>query len=396
LHSALNHLNLNYGADAKAFESFVRSDSLVDNIRGLENRIKFFDLACRKDPESPYVRQHYARMLHRAGRLELALSQVQAGLDINPQSPPRVLLHTKGIILGDIALQAENVDIGRRRLAQAEEALMRAMRLNRKDEYVYQTLAQIYLNWAKQSLSEEESASYLTKAEETLSTGFSNCREKDGLWITSSEIDKWLGDQPAQLRSLETAVKSSPGSVIARYLLGKTYRRLGRYQDALDILHPNVKNHPDEFRSCIEYALNLLATGKTIREAVAIMEIASATGLSDGRYIAHLGGMYFLSGEYAKATEVFREAEKRELPQDELHGVTFMAKKPGADSPLTLAGKVMRRKPTYSLIEVEGYPPFLCHSSKYKGLSLKEGMKVSFNVGFSPKGPTALEPREQK
>ena len=54
----------------------------------------------------------------------------------------------------------------------------------------------------------------------------------------------------------------------------------------------------------------------------------------------------------------------------------------------------MVRKPSFSLIESEGYPTFFCHSSKYKGLVLKEGMRVSFKVGFSPRGATALEPKE--
>jgi hypothetical protein len=136
------------------------------------------------------------------------------------------------------------------------------------------------------------------------------------------------------------------------------------------------------------------ASGKSLRESIAILEIASVAGLSDARYIAHLAGMTFLNGDFAKAKNVFAESERRELPPFEAQGVFFQPQQPGTKQPMDFVGKVIVRKPSYSLIESEGYPPFFCHSSKYKGLALKEGMRVSFKLGFSPRGATALEPKE--
>jgi len=104
--------------------------------------------------------------------------------------------------------------------------------------------------------------------------------------------------------------------------------------------------------------------------------------------------MHFLNGDFAKAKSVFAEAERRELPPSELQNVAFQPQQSGTAQPLELDGKVIVRKPAFSLIESEGYPPFFCHSSKYKGLALKEGMRVKFKVGFSPRGATALEPKE--
>lgn len=392
---ALKHLNLNLRADVHAFEKFIRNDALIDSIHGLENKIKFFDLACRKDPESPYVRQHYARMLYRAERLELALAQVEQGIAINTKEPPRVLIHTKGTILSALAIQNESMDIGRRRLVQAEDAFRRAMQLDQRDDYTYQALASLYLEWAKKTDTDTESATYLEKAEGVISEGLRRCREKDALWIVSANIEQWLGNQPSRLRALEKAVKESPGSIIARYLLGKEYRRLGKYKDAITVLEHNIKHHPDEFRSCIEYALSLLASGGTYQEAIAIVEIASVTGLTDARYIAHLGGMYFLNMNFTETKRVFDEALRRELPSSELQSVVFRPRDPRTGDSIRLTGQVLVRRPTYSLIECEGYrPPFFCHSSKYRRLTLKEGMRLSFEVGFSPRGPVALDPTE--
>ena len=321
LQSALAHLNLNNREDAKAFEAFIRDDWMIDNIRGLDNKIKFFDLACKKDPEGPYIRQHYARMLYREKLYDFALAQVELGIKINPRSPPRVLIHTKGKILGALALQAENIEIGRRRLVQAEDTLRKTLNISPRDAYSHHALATLYLDWAKHSKIDEESATYLTKAEEAVGLGIHDCKEKDALWIVSAEIQEWIGNQPSRIKALETAVQVNPGSIFARHVLGRAYRNLGKNDKALEVLGPTIKHHTNEFRSFIEYSLAMLALGKPLREIIAVLEIASITGLSDAWYIAHLGGMHFLNKNFQRAETVFSEAIKRELPPSNLNNV---------------------------------------------------------------------------
>jgi hypothetical protein len=107
--SALSGLNLNYRTDVRAFDNFIRSDRLVDSVRSLEGRIRFFENACQKDPRSPYVRQHYARMLSRSGQPNLALAQIDQALSISEDI--RVLHHTKGLILAQLALEGQGQDV---------------------------------------------------------------------------------------------------------------------------------------------------------------------------------------------------------------------------------------------------------------------------------------------
>ena len=394
IQKSIEHLNLLYRHDLITFEKFVRDDNLIDDIHGLESKIKFFESACKKDPENPYTRQHYARMLYREGKTDIALSQIEQGLSIKPHSSPRVLFHTKGLILGSLALSIENKDIGRRRLVQAEEVFSTAIKQSTKDSYAYQSLARLYLDWVRHCNSADERTTYLTKAEEVLSQGLSLCHEKDRLWLVSAEISKWLGDQPEQLRALETAVKDSPGSIIARYMLGKHYRSTGQFKHALEILEPNIKNHLEEFRSFIEYALALWESGGSLRESIAVLEISSTAGMSDARYISYLGGMMFLNGDYSNSTKIFHEAKQRISDQSELHRISFLPIDPGSGEKIRLTGKVIARKPQFSLIEAEGYPAVLCHSSNYRGIQFTEGMHIMFSIGFSPKGATAIEPKK--
>jgi tetratricopeptide (TPR) repeat protein len=388
---ALGALNLNYRPDAEAFDHFVRSESIVDAIKTLEGRIKFFDTACHKDPESPYVRQHYARMLLRSQKSELALGQIEEALRLNPKV--RVLYHTKGQVLAELALSIPSHELGRKRLMQSEEAYRRGIVINDRDEYSYTGLAQLYLGWAKRAADPDEEAIYVAKAEETISEGLRKAQVKDGLWIVSSEVEKWVGDEPSRLKALEKAMKESPGSMIARYLLGRAYRREGRAADALKVLEPVVKGHPEEYRAVTEYALSLLDQGEPFSKATAVLKLSTLYGYEDPKFIATLGGTLFMRSEFTEAQQVFNESLKRGFSSSELNAIRFRPRRGSVDSPVVqLKGRVVAVKAGYCIIENTEFPPFLCPGSKYNGLEMRPGMQVLFEPAFAARGAQASHP----
>lgn len=384
-------LNLNYRADKEALEQFVRSDRTVDTIRTLDGKTKFFDSACRKDPVSPYIRQHYARMLAREEREELALLQIEEAIRLS--SNIRILHHTKGVVLSQLAIKSESLDLARRRLAQAEQAFRRALSMYERDEYSYQALARLYLDWAKR-VSDPEATEYIGKCEEIISQGLRAARTRDGLWIVSADVQKWLGDRPSHLQTLEKAVAETPGSVIARYLLGRAYRRNSQPQKTIEVLNFVVKNHPDEFRACIVYALALVDMGEPYAKAIAILRLGSLYGLNDPRFVATLGGMLFMNKDFTEAKKVFDEAVRQEFPRSEAFSVQFKPPDPKEQPrcPLKMNGKVIRVRAGYAFVEVPGYPMFLCPGSKFNGLVMRVGMKILFEPRFSAKGPLADKP----
>lgn len=391
LQSSLAKLNLNYKPDLDAFEYFTKTDRLVDGFSSLDAKIRFFEKACQKDPESPYVRQHYARMLSRVSKPELALGQIDEALKLNPKF--RILHHTKGVILAQMASSIESTEIARRRLAQSEASFRQALSMYRRDEYSYQGLAQLFLNWAKRANTTEEATSYIEKAENIINEGLKVVRVRDSLWIESANIQKFIGDNPAHLKSLERAVREAPGSIIARYLLGRSYRKECRYKEALEVLDPVIKNYAEEFRAFVEYALCLICLGKPYKEAIAVMEQSTLYGFGDPRFIATLGGLYFLDKSFSKAEMVFLESTKRPFTYEELNSIQFRAPDPSnAKLPLRLVGTIKTVKAGYSFFDSPGYPNFICPGSKYRGNTFQPGMRVSFDVAFCPKGSIADQP----
>lgn len=391
--NTIKKLNLNYTLDAHAFELFIRSDRIVDCIRNLEGKINFFEQASKMDPTSPYVLQHYARMLSRAGQQKLALDQI--GNAINKDKTVKVLYHTKGKILSDLALDADSIDLGRKYLIQAESCFNSGINSNKRDYYSFESLASLYFDWCRKltDIDQGEASNYLAKAEETISAGLQTVRNKESLWVLSSKIQSYLGNTPKSISSLENAVRQHSSYIIARYILARFYRQDKRPQDALRILDPVIKSNTNEFRAFVEYALALLDNGDTYKKAATILQLSTLYGMSDPRYISVYGGILFLDGNFSAAEDVFEQSIKHNFPADELYEIHF---KPfdqcDKTKILSLTGEIFTVKSGFSLIKPDGYPMIICHASKYKGTLMRERMRVSFVLGFCAKGPVALYP----
>ena len=388
----LGALNLGYHTDVQLLDGFIRTDLIVDSIGGLEGKIRFFETAAKKRPDDPYVLQHYARMLLRNEKPDLALSQIESAISMDDRA--RVLHHTKGKVLAQLAATVPSEEIARRRLAQAEDAFRRSMSMNDRDPYPYQSLAELYLMWAKRCREEAERVDYLTKAEEVIGAGLPKVWDREGLWIVSSSIQKWLGNTPEATQALERGVAEAPGSRVARYILGVRYLDQGDPQRAMTVLRPLVTENPNEFRPCIAYAVAQVEAGEGYDAAIASMRLGELFGLRDARFIATLGGMQFMNGDFTGAAETFRRTADREFSFDEQATIRFKPPAtPGSPERFTLNGKVVSANKGYAFIRTPGYESVFCHGSKFGDLLIQVDLDVTYEIGFSARGPVALNLR---
>jgi len=380
----IESLNLNYKIDGDLFDGLVRSDGQVDSLRSFEAKVRFFEEACEKDPRSPYVRQHYARMLLREGKLDLALGEVTNALQMSPGV--RVLNHTKGVILREMALTNPSLELARRRLAQSEEAFREAIRRGKRDAYAYQSLAELYLEWARRTTDESEQVHYVGKCEEVISEGLKNVAQRAGLWIVSAQAQKWLGNRPKAMELLRNAA----GSSIAKYLLAKAYLREGNPQKAIVVLQPLVEGNPGDDRIALVYAKALWAKGEPYAKAIAVLQLANLYGMRSPEYVATLGGMLFMDKQFTESARVFESAAEKGFPVEEEQRVHYRPRLgPGDPRPVWQKGNVTAVKPGYAWIGVPGQPGVFCPGSKMRKLIMRTGLSVGFQIAFNARGPVA-------
>jgi tetratricopeptide (TPR) repeat protein len=388
---ALNALNLNYHVDFQAFENLIRSDTTVEGLQTLDGKIRFFESAAQKDPLNPYVRQHYARMLLRENRPELALAEIESALSLDPSN--RAVHHTKGVILRDLAIHTESIDIARRRLAQSEAEFRDNITRAPRDEYSYQSLAELYLGWSERTTTEDEALDYIAKATEVVTEGLRHVRTREGLHIVSGSIQRALGDRPGHLDALRRAVAAAPGSVVSRYLLGRELRRAGQVKEAADILQGLLEGHPQEVGPAIQYALALEELGRPYSESIAALNLATLYGQRNPRFVALLGGMLFLNGDFTESEAVYRQAGTQNFSFAERVDVTFQPRTRDKDrKPLTLEGEVGLVKPGFTFIHVPGYPDVFCPGTKFGDLVMTRRLRIKFRLGFTARGAIALSP----
>jgi tetratricopeptide (TPR) repeat protein len=389
---ALDSLNLTFSADSKAFERLTRDDESVDVLRGLEAKIRFFEAAIRKSPQDAYVRQHFARMLLREQRYDLALSQIQEAIDMSPRA--RVLYHTKGVILAKMALQPSvDDDIRRRRLAQSEGALRTTIHMDPRDDYGYSTLAELYLDWA-QSVSRSSSSEailYVTKAQETIFEGLRSVKRRESLYIVMSGVERYLGDEPGQITALRRALTEAPQSPVARYLLGTVLLAKGETVEAVEVLTEGVRLHSDHPRMAVKCAMAMYQNGAKIEECVAILNLTRTVGESDPYFVSVLAGMLVLMGKLSEADAIWTKARQRNFTSAEKERVYFTPNRVGHDG--WMRGHIAHISPSYAFVKLVGYPDAFCRPKYFVGLELAREQSVEVKVGFTVRGPQVLDLR---
>lgn len=393
---AISCLNIGYSTDKKAFDALVRSDRLIDSLRTLDDKIRFFDTAVRKEPDNAFVLQHYARMFLRANLTELAGQKIEAAFETAKRSLdyiPRVLYHTKGTVLARLAVEAEGTDVGRKRMAQSESSFRSTILADPKDAYGYTGLASLFLSWAQRINDHTESSLYVSKCEQVISEALLHAREKDSLWILSSEVSDFVNNQPERVAALRNAVRTSPNSIIARYLLARQLRRQGDSVGACNLLKDTVANHPNEFRSSIEYALALYETDGNIEQAIAVIRLGDLYGNSDSRFIATKAGLLFIAQKYSEAQQVFQIADVLDLQLDEQRIVLFRPKNFSNGLIERRTGRVSSIHSGHAMLNVPGIPRRIILPAKFYGtVRFSENSQLEFDLVFTVKGPMAENP----
>ncbi len=385
----MKHLNITYSHDKKVFEEITRDDEIVDSIRSFEARTGFYESACKKDINNPYLRQHYARMLLREKKYNLALSQIEAGLNIDGNA--RILYHTKGQILAKMALDAEDQPIGEKYFARAIDCFNICISKNRTDDYGYQSLAQLYMDWATRGDNQETFARNISRCEEVISEGLRLVKEKESLLLVSSKLERILGDQPKCIEWLNKALKENPASAICRYLLARDAYYKKDYSRVLTLLKLTIETRFDEVRSFILYATTIAIVEGNYSGAIAIMKQADPIAWSDPTFVATLGGMYSLSGQASDADNVFEKAKEQRFPEEEARQIRFNPIN-SAGEQCVATGTVIVTKAGYLLIQSQQYGKFLCASPKIGGAYVKTQTQLKYTMAYTAKGGVALNP----
>jgi predicted Zn-dependent protease/cold shock CspA family protein len=373
------------------FDLFIKSDEIVETFRQFEGKCLFFETAEKRDPNNPYVLQHYARMLLREKKLSLAMAQIDKAIDKDHQKSIRILHHTRAMIMSEQAMTEENLDVARKWMARAEQEFQYCIVAKEIDSYGHSGLASLFLGWAKKiRASTDEATEYLEKAETVITEGLKVVRDSTPLLIISAEIQREIGDEPARLEKLREAVNSDHASVIGRFLLARTYLEQGKPEKTVEILGPTVKNDFGQVRAYVVYVKAMLALGEPFKKCSATLSQCRLDGATDPAFVGLYGGLLFVGGSYEEAKKVFDDAREQNFTYDERYKRQFDPRDAaGGFKRIRYSGVVKSTKPSFIFIQPNDGPDVISATTSINGTQLKKGDKVEFYLTFSAKGPLA-------
>jgi tetratricopeptide (TPR) repeat protein/cold shock CspA family protein len=391
LQKAMEKLNHTYRLDKTVFEMFIRSDEIVDTFRTLDGKIKFFETAARRDPDNVFVLQHFARMLRREQRLNLALTQIDLAIAKDRTNSIRSLHHTRGLILADLATTEDNADVARKWMAQSEREFLYCMAAKETDSYGHSGLANLYFEWSRRPrIPDDEAAEYLEKAEGVISDGLKVVSERASLLIISAEINREIGNQPARLSKLRQAVDSDSASVIGRYLLARAYREQKQPKKTIEVLEPVIKTDFKAVRSYIEYTRAMLEIGESFRKGAAVLSQCRLDGETDPAFIGLYGGLLHMDKRYDEAAKLWQRAKEQNFTYDERIKRQFEPRDPADQTKrLQFSGVILNTKPGYVVIQPDDGPTLISTTTMVGKTTLQNRRRVTFVLSFSAKGPLA-------
>ena len=321
----------------------------------------------------------------------LALNEIDNAITKDKTKSIRSLRHTRGLILAALAITESNADIARKWLLQSETEFQYCMTLKERDSYGHSGLADLYLRWARRpQISVEEANEYLQKAEGVVVDGLKVVSERTSLLIVSADIQKELGNKPAQLAKLREAVISDSASSIGRYLLGRMLRTEGNSKKAMEVLEPVIRTDFKHVRAYLEYTRAMLDAGEPISKCAATLGQCKLDGETEPAFVGLYGGLLYMDDKYAEAKTLWDRAKDQRFSDEEMTRRQYRPMDPAdLKKRRRFEGIIQFTKPNFVLIQRETGPVILAKSTQIDGKPLNKGDKVTFELSFSIKGAFA-------
>ena len=128
--------------------------------------------------------------------------------------------------------------------------------------------------------------------------------------LRAAEIYQRRGDFESSVPILEALRAQDGSSITVAYRLGSAYERIGRIDDAVDLLREIVASAPD-FAPALNYLGYLwIDRGENVEEAVTMVRRAVRLDPGNGAYVDSLGWGYFRQGRFADAVSLLERADR--------------------------------------------------------------------------------------
>lgn len=405
----IRHMDTDYESDSVAFGQLIRGRILSELFADKALVRQIFEAALESGAPADYINHQAAvfELHHPHGDMRSAMNAI---LDAERLSSgrDRSIEHTKAMILRKMAHDSDHL-LERQKYRADAKQILRKQQANAKVSYAFDTYGRVLLDELKdqlasnadntgsgsEALSQRSISELIRQLEECISTGLQRFPGDDHLLSLEADFASLLDDEPRTIESLEAAARSNPGRPFIAVRLADIYLRAARMDNALETLRTCLQLNPSSKECHLALAKALMSQGEFTNRQDIQYHLKRAFTDGDTNFDAQFwhARHELIYGDIARGSEQFKKlgaARTSPFYKRNLRGELLTSE----GLPATFTGYVKSLGHGYCFVSSAElrfavYMRVNSFSQSDWG-SLGEGIKVSFGVAFSLKGPAGI------
>lgn len=399
----LKNLNISYSSDRISFRGLVRAKSLHELFPNYEDVKAIYEVSQTAVGPDPYLYQQMANYerIRPGGNYQKAQELLRTARELAPRDSS--IIHTSAELA---RTRAENSTehLERMKFRREARSLLSLMQSDPQSKrYATVTLAKLENDDLVDLLKNKDPVDRdideaIRNIDRLLEKGKQEYPDDHHLLAVEAEFAQLINDNKRVHKALQEAFNANPRDPYIAGRLAKVYEREGNPDEAKKCLSKALDGNTGNKKLNYQYACLIKTTDPSNQELISY-HFRRAFSKWDNNYEAQFwcARYEFENAEHLKrqeAKEIFRRL--RSVPMNHAIRIKIRDKIMENNSPKIYTGTVSRAEIMHGFIEVDGHGDYIFfHKNEVYEESIRNKirteLRVSFNIGFSFKGPEALD-----
>lgn len=404
----LKNLNISYSSDRISFRGLIRAKPLHELFPNYTDVKEIYEVARTAAGEDPYLYQQMANYerIRPDGNYQRAQELLKEARELAPRDSS--IIHTSAE-LARIRAEKSTGHLERVKFRREARTLLSLMQSDPQSKrYATVTLAKLEIDDLVDLLKNKDPVNRdideaIRNIDRLLEKGKQEYPDDHYLLIVEAEFAQLINDNKRVHKALQEAFDANPRDPYIAGRLARAYEREENIGEAKKCLSKALEGNSGNKKLNYQYACLIKTTDPSNQNLISY-HFRRAFTKWDNNYEAQFwcARYAFVSSEHPKrqeAKEIFRRL--RSVPMNHEIRIKIRDKIMENNSPKIYTGTVSRAEITHGFIEVDGHGGnIFFHKNKVHDEStrneIRMELRVSFNIGFSFKGPEALDVKLNK
>lgn len=395
----LNNIDIDYRSDWHAFLDIVNARNLNEIFNDPTRINNICDLANQLNPDDPKLLQQRGifHMISTSGSLYLAHKYLRDAKKLDPNDIR--ISHS----LAELALKrGENsmIEIEKKQFLEESKKLCEAIiNKSKAHAFSYHTLLKVDLYNFKEALlkdNEKEIEKNIKSFEKNLFQAKQLFPNEPFILDTEAKFKEILDEKPDALEILKQAYEINKASPFIAIRYAKLLSKVGKTADSINNLKKTLELNPSD-KNVSYYIAKFISEVDHLNYNDICHFYRRSFTKGDTNYDAQFwyARSLYLKGELDLAKETFDSLSKARVSPKTKHKAIGIIVDENM-KPIQYSGVVKTLESTFGFVKVDklGQEIFMFRDSEIKDwIDYRINTKLNFNISFSYKGPTIINPR---